>query len=278
MPAYRRVGILYNPRIREGAALAERLREVAARAGAEAWSCATTEPERVGAQLAGTSLVVSVGGDGTILRAVRAAVGMDIPVLGVNVGKLGFLAEVRGEQGEQALAGLLQDGGWHDERTMLEAEVWPAGSASWEMLGHALNDVVVGRGLAARAVTLHVLLDGEALVTYKADALVVATATGSTAYSLAAGGPVLYPGATDLLLKPVAPHLCPTPALVLPADSVLDVQVHSDHGGVVSVDGQIERPLANEDRVRVRRSPHKARLLRTTPREKLYPRVMQRLS
>ena len=278
MPVYRRVGILYNPRIGEGAALAERLRETAARAGVEAWSCATTEPECVRAQLPATGLMVSVGGDGTILRAVRAVVGVDAPVFGVNMGKLGFLAEVSGTQAEQALASLLEGGGWIDERTMLQAEVWLAGSATGDLLGHALNDVVVGRGLAARAITLDVCLDGEALMAYKADALIVASATGSTAYSLAAGGPVLYPNAADLLMKPVAPHLCPAPALVLPSDSVIDLQVHSDHGAVVSVDGQVERPLANDDRVRVRRSPHKARLLRTSPREKLYPRVMQRLS
>jgi NAD+ kinase len=114
--------------------------------------------------------------------------------------------------------------------------------------------------------------------TYRADGLIVATATGSTAYALSVGGPILYPQSQDLLLIPISPHPCPSAPLVLPPDSRVELEVHTDHQAIVSLDGQRETALKSGDRVEVRRSQHRARLLRTQPPGLFYRRVMDRLT
>jgi NAD+ kinase len=160
---------------------------------------------------------------------------------------------------------------WLDERAMLEVKLQ-------ERTFHTLNDVVVTRGARVRIIKVKVAIDGEPLTTYRADGVIVATATGSTGYSLAAGGPILYPQAKELLLAPLAAHLSLTTPLVLPPEAALELEVHTDHQAILSVDGQIDVELNDGDVVQVRRSPYVTHLLRAQPPAFFYRTLTQRLS
>ncbi|GAH02056.1 unnamed protein product, partial [marine sediment metagenome] len=140
-------------------------------------------------------------------RAVQVAVPGLTPIAGVNLGKLGFMTELSVDEAVAKLPALLAGEGWIDERAMLEAELSPAGQDEPARIFYALNDVVVARGAIARTVYIEASIDGETLTTYKADGVIVATATGSTGYSLAAGGPILHPQSKEFLLLPIVPHL-----------------------------------------------------------------------
>ncbi len=199
-----------------------------------------------------------------MLWAARLAILQSVLLLGVNMGRLGFLTELRAEEALDKLGAILEGDFRVEERTMLHAEFLPVPGASddAEKRYHALNDVVIGRGTPGRAVSVEVSLDGELLAHYRADAVIVATATGSTGYVLSAGGPILHPEAHELVLMPVAPHLAAARALVLPSSTVLELRTVTDHAAVLSVDGQVNQELVNGEGVRVFRSPHLARFLR----------------
>jgi NAD+ kinase len=159
-----------------------------------------------------------------------------------------------------------------ERRSMLQAQI-PA----WGLTLHALNDVVVGRRTVARPVYIDVAVDGSRLAVHRCDAVIVATATGSTAYSLSAGGPILHPESQDIVVTPVSPHLAAARPVVLPAWSVVDLQVSADKDAVVSVDGQIDRELNNGDRVSVCRSSHVARFVRFSEPRDYYTKLAERL-
>jgi hypothetical protein len=158
--------------------------------------------------------------------------------------------------------------GWIDERAMLEAEVTVPGREP--CVFHALNDVVMGRGEVIRLIRVEVGIDGQPLTTYKTDAIIMATATGSTGYALAARGPILYPASRDFILVLVAPHLSPSYPLVLSSTSEVRLRLSSYHTAVLSIDGHINLSLSDGTVVRVRRSSHVTRFLRILPRESFY--------
>ena len=155
---------------------------------------------------------------------------------------------------------------------MLQAQVPALGITS-----HALNDVVVGRASAGKPVYMDISIDRSRLALYRCDAVIVASATGSTAYSLSAGGPILHPESREMLLTPVAPHLAAGRSLVLPSFAEIDLVVDGEFGAVVSIDGQVDRPLARGDRISVCRSPHLARFVRMAGREDHYATLGQQL-
>ncbi len=155
---------------------------------------------------------------------------------------------------------------------MLQAQI-PA----WGQTFHGLNDAVVGRSLAGRPVYLDVSVDGRRLAVYHCDAVIAATATGSTGYSLSAGGPILHPESPSLVLTPVAPHSAATRPLVLPRDAVIDLVVSAEEGAAVSIDGQVNRALESGDAVSVCRSPHIARFLRLSESSDYYRILAERL-
>lgn len=208
----------------------------------------------------GVDLLIALGGDGTMLRAVHLCAPLDIPILGINLGHFGFLMEVKAGEWSTALPRLLAGDYWLEERMMLNAEHWRGDQArgSWE----ALNDVVVSRGQLVRPVEVVVQVNGHEMITYVADALVVSTATGSTAYALAAGGPILPPQLRNILLVPVAPHLSIDRAILLPEGMCVTVTVHTDHQAVLSVDGQPPVPLLDGDRVFICPGKHTTRFVR----------------
>ncbi len=213
-------------------------------------------------------VVLTVGGDGTILRAAQIVMPGKTPIAGVNLGKLGFMTEINADEALERLPELLNKKGWIDERAMLQVEYVIPGHKPG--LFHALNDVVVARGEVARAIRVETCVDNQYMTTYKADGVIVATATGSTGYALAAGGPVLYPQSKDFLLVPIAPHLSTAYAVVFPEATEIRLRVAAAHPAILSIDGHINLPLTGSDTVLVKHSPHQIRFLRIRPRASFY--------
>jgi len=274
----KRIGILYNPLIDAARTLAKEVEEFLSSSGISAWLCSAREEGEARSELEGTDLIISIGGDGTILRSSQVVVPNSIPILGVNLGKLGFMTELGPDEVLEKLPALLDGKGWVDQRAMLEAEVFPSGDEHPSRhLFYALNDVVVGRGAIARLVYLEATIDNEPLTTYRADGVIVATATGSTGYSLAAGGPVLHPQAKEFLLLPLLPHLSSSYTLVLPSQAVVRLHLSTTHEAVVTVDGHINLPISNGALITVKSSSKLTRFLRIRRRDSFYSSLEQRL-
>lgn len=271
-----KIGILYHPMVEAAHTKAEQLRDFLVSQGVSAWLCSAWEEEEARSRLDGTDLILSVGGDGTILRAAHVALPGTTPITGVNLGRLGFMTELSADEALEKLPSLLAGKGWIDERAMLEAELSPADPKSPGTF-HALNDVVVARGAIARLVQIEASVNGQHLTSYKADGLIVATATGSTAYSLAAGGPIFYPRSSDFLLVPITPHLSPAYTVVLPATAVVQLRITTVHQATLSVDGHITLPLSDGATITVKRSPNTTRFLRIHPETDFYRSLEQKL-
>jgi NAD+ kinase len=238
----------------------------------DVWHTSDWDDARLLDFMPGTELLMCLGGDGTVLRAARTVIPHPVPILGVNMGRLGFLAEIRPSHLMETLKDILAGGFRIEVRTMLQAQI-----PSWGVTHHALNDVVVGRETLSRPVYVEVAIDGSRLAVHRCDAMIVASATGSTAYSLSAGGPILHPESQDLILTPVAPHMAAARPLVLPPDSVVDLTITTDRDAIVSVDGQVDRVLASGDSVAVCRSPHTARFVRFSSPQDYYSMLAERL-
>jgi NAD+ kinase len=204
-------------------------------------------------------MLIAVGGDGTMLRAGHLCAQSGVPILGIKLGRLGFLIQVESNEWHEMLERLFKGEAWIEHRTMLSAEHIRAGEtlAHWQ----ALNEVVIGRGLTLRPVRLEASVDKHLLTTFVCDGLIAATATGSTAYALAAGGPILPPDLRNILLVPIAPHLSMERAVVLAEGSSVSVIVKSENT-VVSVDGQPSSSLDEDDRVDVRVAEFGAQFVR----------------
>jgi len=272
----KRVGIVYHP-LNEGAlVLAQKLTEFLDTSGVSSWLCSAWEGQQVREQVAGTELILTIGGDGTILRAAQAVVPHSIPITGINLGKLGFMTELDANEALEKLPALLAGEGWIDERAMLEAEL-STGKEQESKRFFALNDIVVARGEIARIIYVEASIDGELLTTYKADGVIAATATGSTGYSLAAGGPILHPQACQFLLVPIMPHLSLGSTLVLPSETMVKLRIGTIHKAILSIDGHISLPLAGDATIAIKHSPVKTRFLRISPRASFYSTLEQKL-
>ncbi|MGD1119929.1 MAG: NAD(+)/NADH kinase [Dehalococcoidales bacterium] len=273
--ALKKVGILYHPKVAITLEKAKELEGFLKAQGVAVWRCSAWETEKACELLNGADLLLTVGGDGTILRAAQVVMQTGTPITGINQGKLGFLTELDAGEALKKLPSLLQGKGWLDERAMLQAEVKSSGNKTETY--HALNDVVVGRGEIARLIRVDITIDGQELATYKADAVIAATATGSTGYALAAGGPILYPASQDFVLVPVAPHLSPAYSLLLSADSEVVLRLNTYHNATLSIDGHINLPLSNGDTVTIRRSIHTTRFRRIRPEKSFYRSLEDKL-
>lgn len=269
-----RVGILYHPMVEATQIKAKEIGRFLKSKGVVVWLCPAWEIEKARAQMDGTTLIITIGGDGTILRAVQVVIPGNTPITGVNFGKLGFMTELTAEEVTEKLPDLLAGKGWVDERVMLEAAL---SSGQERKVFHALNDVVIARGAIARVVYIEAEVDGQRLTTYKADGVILATATGSTGYALAAGGPILYPQSQDFIMVPIMPHLSLAHALVLPATAVAKLRITTVHPATLSIDGHINLSLSSGDVVTVRRSPDAVRFLRIHSQDYFYRSLEQRL-
>lgn len=256
-----RFGLLGNPEKAACASVIKRAARLIAKAGREIWSDETT------AALAGlqtgvcadaaalarqADILLVFGGDGTLLRAARETAGCRTPMLGVNIGSLGFLTAVPSDGLESAIDHLLAGEFTLESRALLEALGHRAGRP---LAQTAFNDVVISRGIATRLIELEVRIDGEPLTRYRCDGLIVCSPTGSTAYSLAAGGAVVFPTAEVLELTPICPHTLSNRSLIVPLRSLIEVTVISQNlSTILSVDGQAAGELSTGDRVTIRRS------------------------
>ena len=242
-----------------------------------AWVCSTSDVTSDMAVARDTDLVITVGGDGTIIRAATVTAPNGIPILGVNMGRLGFMTELEADEALDSVPQYMEGAARVEERSMLRVQVNRVGAEGGNGVYHALNDAVVGRGATSRAVQIRTIIDGAHLTDFRADAVIVSTATGSTGYNLAVGGPILAPHADEIILKSVAPHVGMAPALVLPGSSMVELVVDTDHQSMLSVDGFQDTELLTGDGVLVQQSHLKALFLRAHPPTHYYETLTRRL-
>ncbi len=221
-------------------------------------------------------LLIALGGDGTMLRAGHLCAPPRVPILGINLGGLGFLIEVTRADWPDAIERVLSGGFWLETRMMLTAEHYHNKQlkGSWEVL----NECVVGRGEMVRPVRLSAEIDHQRLTTYVADGLIVATPTGSTAYALAAGGPILPPEMRNILLVPIAPHLSVDRAIVLHEGSEVSITVRTDHQASLSIDGHEPVSLDDGDVVRAFASRHEVHFVRLGEADYFYRNITSRMN
>ena len=272
-------GILGNPRYPETLKLAASIEDSLRHRGCQVVSSTAEEEERRATFPPDLDLLITLGGDGTMLRAAHLVAMDGTPILGIHMGRLGFLAEVRPGEWERSLDRILAGQYWLENRTRLvcglhrDGAVGESCAPSWE----ALNEVVVGRGEISHMVQLATYVDEGYLTTYLADGLIVATATGSTAYALSAGGPILPPELRNMVLVPICPHLSLERTIVLAEGATVTVCVEDAGDGVVVVDGVTEASLQAGDKIVLTNSPHVTRFVRLYDRRQVYETLMERL-
>jgi NAD+ kinase len=257
----RRIGFAYNPTSDAAVALRDRASAWAEANGLDHWAGQAADREALHRELPDTDVLVVLGGDGTFLRAAHAVIEDDVPLLGINVGKVGFLSKVEAEALERVLA-LLVEGRYDLEpRMALEGRILRGGTTQVGERLRALNDVVIARGSLARVVRLDTSIDSSHLASFIADGLVVSSPTGSTGYSFSAGGPILGPTARNLVVTPIAGYLTTIRSVVVGPEAVVRCRVVDAHEALVSVDGREDIPLAVGDVVEVRAIERPVRLV-----------------
>lgn len=210
-------------------------------------------------------VLVVLGGDGTLLSTARAVGGLGVPILGVNLGDLGFLTATTQDEMLPALEAWFAGRMAVDERMMLAARVVRRGEVIGEHVG--LNDVVITKSAMSRIINLRVAVEGEHATAYRADGLIVSTPTGSTAYSLSAGGPILFPTMDAVVLTPIASHTLTNRPIVVPGSMRIEVTLLTDQEVMVTVDGQVGVPLLEQDTVEIRQAAARIRLVRFPQRD-----------
>lgn len=271
----KRLQVYHHPRVDKSERLAEDITRHLHRLGVEA-ECANFEDAEATSRMAEQDMIIVSGGDGTMLRSGCIAAEHNIPVLGINLGRLGFLPEVDYDDWRGALARVLVGDYWLEERMMLHTEHHRGGGpvGTYEVL----NETVVNRGGIARPVRLRTTIDGNELTTFVADGLIVATATGSTAYALAVGGPILPPELKNILIIPVSPHLCLDRSIVLAQGASLHIHVRTEHEAMLNADGRVQVPLQDGDDIYVRMSRQVARFVRVQDPVYFYRNLTSRMN
>jgi NAD+ kinase len=258
----RRIGFAYNPTSDAAVELRERAGGWCRMHGIDQWAATSQDFDALCRQLVGTDALVVLGGDGTFLRAARAIADIDVPMLGINLGKVGFLSTVEANELEGVL-GMLRDGRFDlEERMALEARILGGGKPEGAAVHHALNDVVIARGALARVVRLDVAIGPSHLATFIADGLVVSSPTGSTGYSFSAGGPVVAPDSRNLIVTPIAGYLSAIRSVVVGPDQLVHCVVVDATEAIVSIDGRDDIPIAVGDVIEVRALTRPIRLIR----------------
>lgn len=273
--AMKTLGIVYQQRSQAATEMAASLAAHLQSQHYQVWSFTSQPDEELRQRIKHTDLLLVLGGDGTILSVARDAALVSVPLLAINFGRVGFLTELEPDEMDQQLAYYLQGDCWIDERAMLQA-VLESDGESEEFL--ALNDIVAVRGALPHVVRLKIWVDGHYYNTTVADGMIVSTATGSTAYNLAAGGPILYPQVRGSVLTPIAPHLAADRSLILEPGAAIKLQIFTDgQDGVLSADGQINRRLRDGATVSITNSPYVTRFLRRRPPTHFYQILTRKL-
>jgi NAD+ kinase len=269
------VGVLDHPKITETSAMAAQVSDLVGSWGVKVYRASTWDTASIESIITKLDLLVVLGGDGSTLRAARVSAPHGVMVTTINMGRLGFLSEMQPTNWSVVLKRIIEGDYWVEERMMLRAEAFHDAHA----FGYrdALNDVVISRGTLARMVRVRTSVDGSLFTTYACDGLIVATSTGSTAYALAAGGPILPPVLKNMVLVPIAPHLSLDRPIVLSQGSIVEMVVNTDHQAILTNDGQDEQTLRDGDRVIVQAGPYAARFARIQPQNYFYRTMMSRL-
>jgi NAD+ kinase len=256
----RSVVIFHHPQSEGAALFARQMAQEFERRSIEAFVADAFE-DAPSARIAKAGLVVCIGGDGTVLRAARITVPFATPILGVNMGRLGFLTDMSPRDFFNHFERIVAEDWRIEERLMVRGDITD-GPDQDHPVYHALNDIVVSRQSPGRPIYVDLRIDRARVAVYRCDGIIVATPTGSTGYSLAAGGPILTPAEHHLVVTPVSAHLALGRSLVIQPDSVVELSVTSDHGAIVSVDGQEDRPISSGATVAIRVSEHVTRFVR----------------
>ncbi|MCR4442242.1 MAG: NAD(+)/NADH kinase [Peptococcaceae bacterium] len=265
---FNKVGIIVNNRKKQPVQLARELINWFLKKGIQVY---TTEEDgavlgvekdmttgRLGQEV---DCVITIGGDGTFLRAARLASPYSIPILGINMGMLGFLTEVELGEMDEALQKLIRGDYYLEDRMMLEARVIRDGGEAGSFVG--LNDVVINKGPLARLVILDIFVGDEFVTTYKADGVIISSPTGSTAYSLSAGGPIVHPEVEVIIITPICPHTLQARPLVIPSHKTVRVDIVSTQpDSMLTIDGQHGFELRNGDQINAGKAVNYTRLVR----------------
>lgn len=270
-----RIGILHHPKVTESQPLALEIEAWLNERGIDAWIGSSYDDARMSQMVVGSNFLVVLGGDGSLLRAARYASLVDVPIFGINLGRVGFLSEAQPDEWPEKLARLLDGDFWTENRLMLSARILRNGRILHTF--SVLNDVVVGRGRQARVVRFQLHVDGDHVTNYTADALIVATPTGSTAYSMAAGGPLLPPQLPNFVVVPVAPHLTFDRAIIFHEQAEIAITVHMDHQAYLTPDGTDGILLEDQDVVLVTKAQNGCKFARVESSGYFYRRLMGRL-
>jgi NAD+ kinase len=261
----KRIGFAYNPTIEATIELAARASGWCRRRGIDDWRAQSGDADALHEELPTTDALVVLGGDGTFLRAARAVAEIDVPLLGINLGKVGFLSKAEASDLEVVLEHIVAGEFTLEERLAIEGRILRQGGTATTTNAAerhvALNDIVVARGSLARVCRLDVSIDDSHLATFIADGLVVASPTGSTGYSFSAGGPILDPTSRNLVLTPIAAYLSAIRSVVVSPEQVVRCRVVDAHEALVSVDGREDLPVAVGDVVEVRALDRPIRLI-----------------
>lgn len=269
------VGVLYYPRRTASLELAHRVEDLLKGHGLSPW-LGTAEDETGLRQAAPEmDLLVTLGGDGMIVHAVRSVAIYGVAILGVNLGRLGFLAEVEPNDVERAVHALVAGDYTIEKRMMVRADLMRKDEVI--LSTDVINDVFMGRGAISRTVRVSVEVDGHYFMTQTADGMIVATPTGSTGYCLSASGPIVAPDLPSMTLAPVAPHLAVAHAIVVPPHRCLRLRLVKGQGAVFTADGQLDVPLEVDDVVCCQVSQHVARFVRFGGDGYFYETVLRRL-
>ena len=247
-----RIGFAYNPTNADATELAERAAGWCQVHGIQHWALQAADLAHQLTELPTTDIVFVLGGDGTFLRAIRAVAEIDVPILGINLGKVGFLSKAEANELESVLALVVAGEYRIDERMALEGRILRRGQPIDPDRHVALNDIVVARGSLARVCRLDVAIDGTHLATFLADGLIVSSPTGSTGYSFSAGGPIVDPVSRNLIITPIAAYLSAFRSVVVSPKQVVRCTVVDAYEALVSIDGREDRRIAVGDVVEVR--------------------------
>ncbi len=270
-----KIGILYHPRRIDAARLVQEVSALLDGRGLAVWQGSADDESGLRQAAPGLDLLIILGGDGTIVRAIRVVAICGVPILGVNLGRLGFLAEIEPSQISEAIPALLASRYIVEERMMLHGELYRG--EQMLLSAEAINDVVLARGAGSRTVRVSVDVDGHYVMTQTADGIIASTPTGSTAYCLSAGGPIVAPDLNSITLTPVAAHLSVAHAIVIPPNCCVRLQLIKGQGAMMTVDGQLDMPLEQGDELRCTASVHKAKFVRFGGDGYFYETVLRRL-
>tara|TARA_B100000029_G_scaffold137229_1_gene131995 strand:+ start:23675 stop:24538 length:864 start_codon:yes stop_codon:yes gene_type:complete len=272
MPLYQNIGIVYHGLLTEAEELARQI--IAAYGKDRKWWLATQDTLREHEEdLDSSDLIVTIGGDGTILRGVHVAATRDIPVLGVNMGRVGFMSDIESKDAISEISWYLDGNARIERRYMLNATI--EGKDSKSII--SLNDVTVARGPLVRVIEISTVVDGVHLATYRGDGVVVSTATGSTGYTLALGGPVMDPASRDFLVKPIATHMSQFGGAILQASSKVELTVQSGESATLNADGFIDMSLVDGETVVITQAGDYASFLRRKPAPEFWGDLSRRL-